>query len=99
MTIYVDETFDWGHIKGKWCHMACAVDDGPQELHDFAERIGLKRAWFQDHLLHPHYDLRPSKRMMAIRAGAVPVSRPEFVKHCSKFKITTQDNSESEATS
>lgn len=94
MAVYVDETYDWGHIKGKWCHMAVGVNDDIEELHKMAERIGLKRAWFQNHPVHPHYDLRPSKRMMAIRAGAIPVTRPEFVKRCSKMFATA----ESEAT-
>lgn len=51
------------------CHLTC---DGPiEELHAFAERIGLRREWFQEHRLAPHYDLAPPKRDAAIRAGAV----------------------------
>lgn len=89
MTVYVDEPFDYPK-HGTWCHMAVAVGDDIEELHRMAERIGLKRAWFQNHPIHPHYDLRPTKRMMAIRLGAVPVSRQEFVKKCSKMFATTE---------
>jgi len=27
------------------------------ELHTFAQSVGLKRRWFQEHLHHPHYDI------------------------------------------
>lgn len=77
MTAYVDELVDhptgaiqptarrWGHT---WCHLFA---DTVEELHEFAARIGMKRAWFQGH--HnalPHYDLIPSRRKAAVRAGA-----------------------------
>lgn len=82
MAIYVDPIHDWG-ANGKWCHMA--TDGDIQELHDMAQRIGLKRTWFQDHPLHPHYDLRPSKRLMAVGRGAIEVTRVELVERCSRF--------------
>jgi hypothetical protein len=43
-------------------------------LHTLAERIGLKRSWFQEHPLLPHYDLTPGKRKEAIAAGAEAIS-------------------------
>lgn len=54
------------------CHLTAedlshrAVD----ELHALAERIGLRRQWFQP-TSWPHYDLTPSRRVLAVRAGAV----------------------------
>lgn len=51
------------------CHLATDGDD-LEELHTFAERIGLRRAWFQPKS-SPHYDLVPSKRAAALAAGAV----------------------------
>ena len=81
MTIFVDEPRY--HADGLWCHMAT---DGPiEELHKFAHKIGLRRSWFQNHPLHPHYDLRPSKREAAIREGAQPVTTQELVKRCSAY--------------
>ena len=51
------------------CHL---TTDGPIEaLHTFAKNIGLKRAWFQDHPLAPHYDLNASRREYALLRGAV----------------------------
>ncbi|MEO8285078.1 MAG: DUF4031 domain-containing protein [Chloroflexota bacterium] len=68
-----------------WCHMAS--DDpsfeGMEELHTLAESIGLRREWFQNHPRHPHYDLPPDKRELAIAAGAAPVSSRELVRQCS----------------
>lgn len=51
------------------------------ELHDFALKIGLKRAWFQDKPNYPHYDLTTDKAIQrAVRAGAVKISPKEVVK-------------------
>ena len=68
--IYVDEIRDYGQ-KGKWCHMWADTED---ELHSFAVILGLKRSWMH----HSsgisgdfrHYDLRPSKRALALQQGA-----------------------------
>lgn len=46
-----------------------------EELHAFAARIGLRRAWFQDHRI-PHYDLTTSSMVQkAVAAGAASVTR------------------------
>ncbi len=88
MTIYVDEPRFYGygpyrHRDKKWCHMMTDQTD-LTELHDTAKKIGLKRQWFQDHPLHPHYDIvAKAKRAKAIRLGAVPVDTVEIIKRCS----------------
>lgn len=82
MTIYVDPIRNWGK-RGDWCHMAC--DGDIEELHTFARRIGLQRSWFQaKNPRHLHYDLRPSKRVLAIKAGAVEVSSAELLQRCTR---------------
>src|SRR5918999_935750 len=48
----------------RWCHMA--TDGSFEELHAFAARIGLRRAWFQ----RDHYDLPPRGRAAAVALGA-----------------------------
>lgn len=59
----------WGPFRGGSCHL---TTDGPiDELHAFAARIGMKRAWFQTPDCVPHYDLTPMRRDAAIAAGAV----------------------------
>ena len=65
----------------RWCHMMTDNSD-TNELHLFAKRIGMKRHWFQDHPLHPHYDLTAGMRARAIRAGAIPVSSVELINKC-----------------
>ena len=70
--IYVDDMFTWGN-KGAWCHM-WSSDNNTEELHAFATRIGLKRSWAQLSRgmsgEFPHYDLRASKRELALQNGA-----------------------------
>ncbi|HKP51390.1 MAG TPA: DUF4031 domain-containing protein [Chloroflexia bacterium] len=72
-----------------WCHMASddLTDFGLEELHTMAETLGLKREWFQDHPRHPHYDLPPHKRELAIECGAIAVSSRELVKRCNRLPL------------
>ena len=53
------------------CHM---LADKPAELHAMADRIGVKRKWFQRKASAPHYDICRSKRALAVAAGAVEVT-------------------------
>jgi hypothetical protein len=75
----------------KWSHMASddLTKEGLRELHEMARKIGLDRAWFQDHPAHPHYDLTPGKRFLAVQNGAVEVSSIEYVRRTSRFLIQT----------
>lgn len=81
MTVYVDDSrrrARVGGITGRWSHL---ITDNPDinELHEFADRIGLRREWFQEFtkrpagLYRPHYDVTDSKRQEAIAAGATPI--------------------------
>jgi hypothetical protein len=78
MAVYVDDIFDYGN-KGKWCHMM--TDGDLSELHDMAQRIGLKRSWFQPKS-SPHYDLTPNKRRLAIQHGTIPTKAQDMFKRC-----------------
>ena len=84
MPVYVDEIRSYG-TKGDWCHMCVEAGGDLNELHKFAASVGLRHSWVQAHPLHPHYDLRPSKRTLAVQRGAVELSNQEFVKRCSRF--------------
>lgn len=71
MTVYVDElrrwpTKIWCFLKGS-AHMTA---DTLEELHEMAERIGLRRSWFQNGRI-PHYDLTSARRGHALELGAV----------------------------
>lgn len=70
MTVYVDDMhlYDMGKLyRMKMSHM---IADTETELHQMATKIGVKRKWYQG----DHYDISKSKRAMAIRLGAVPIS-------------------------
>ena len=77
MAVYVD---DWrqrarlGPITNRWSHL---IADGEEELHRLAERLGLRRAWFQFDHRHPHrghYDVPEHVRRRAIELGAEAVT-------------------------
>lgn len=59
-------------------------DTSLEELHRFARKLGLKRAWFQDKtssgFYHPHYDLTTDNmKMKAAIEGAVVVPTRKIV--------------------
>jgi hypothetical protein len=69
--VYVDKLFQTER-SSKWrypstCHLTA---DTLEELHKFALRLGLRRAYFQDHPRHPHYDITEGRRKLAIKLGA-----------------------------
>jgi hypothetical protein len=63
-------------FKDGACHMFTDSED-LNELHDMAQRIGMRLSWFQDDKVLPHYDLNENRRAAAVRAGAV---------ECDKYK-------------
>ncbi len=57
----------------RWCHLWA---DTEEELHAFAARIGMKRAWAQvSRRGVPHYDLTPGRRAAAVEKGAIEFDR------------------------
>jgi predicted kinase len=77
MAILVDELRDYPGVRlpfSSWCHMA--TDGDFAELHAFAARLGLRRAWFQ----RDHYDLPPHGRAAAVALGAQEVSTGELLR-------------------
>jgi Protein of unknown function (DUF4031) len=66
MTVYVDD------MKAPFyymvmCHM---IADTEAELHAMADKIGLKRKWYQG----DHYDVALVTRALAVRHGAVEIT-------------------------
>jgi len=101
MPIYVDPLFNCAK-SDKWpysqaCHMTA---DTTEELHAFAEKLGLKRSWFQCHhknvAMH-HYDLTPNKRRQAVRLGAKEITweeRADLVKKAYGYKAPREQRTE-----
>ena len=49
--------------------------ESEDELHRFAQRMGLKRSWYQNHPRHPHYDLTTKRAVeRAYQQGAQKVT-------------------------
>ena len=92
MTIYVDDVripATVGRYRDRrWCHLMSDQID-PAELHAFAQRIGLRRDWFQpgtrlgSRTEHDpagdHYDVTEAMRRRAVAAGAVEIDRAGLV--------------------
>jgi hypothetical protein len=78
MAVYVDWLckHGWRHY-GKPVESCHLLADTLDDLHAFAEKIGLRRAWFQNGSA-PHYDLVSSRREAAVKAGAVELTRATF---------------------
>ena len=87
MPVYVDPLLtcipssNWKWNKS--CHLFA---DTVEELHVFAKRIGLKRAWFQDKNKLKHYDLNEIRRIIAVKYGAIQVSKEEAVMIWNRLK-------------
>lgn len=54
-----------------------------RELHRFARRLGLRRAYFQNHRRHPHYDITsPRIAQKSIELGARQTTTKEMLRRC-----------------
>lgn len=91
MTARVDPIKVWGPstiraFAGGSCHL---VADTLDELHAFAAKLGLKRAWFQP-ARYPHYDLNAGRREKAVKLGAVEVTSRELLPFAKRLKEEMQ---------
>jgi hypothetical protein len=75
VAILVDELREYPHVRlpfTRWCHLTS--DEGFEELHAFAARLGIPRHRFQG----DHYDLPPHLRARAVALGAEEVGTREL---------------------
>lgn len=74
--VYVDDMkAQYGRMI--MCHM---IADTVDELHEMADKIGIRRKWFQSSTTHPHYDISLGKRKLAIQYGAQEITARDCVK-------------------
>jgi len=76
MTILVDDLREYPQARlpvAHWCHMVS--DMSFEELHEFAERLGIPRHRFH----RDHYDLPAGLRARALALGADRVRSTELV--------------------
>jgi Protein of unknown function (DUF4031) len=77
LSVYVDNAFavgDWG----RWSGGGHLQADTVQELHEFAQRLGLRGEWFQCKPGRPendHYDVGRTGRERALALGAIDEDR------------------------
>lgn len=71
MTVYVDDAVHLWRGR-RWAHL---LADTLEELHRFAEALGVPRRAFQDKRSGAHYDIDAALRERALTLGAVAVSR------------------------
>jgi hypothetical protein len=69
------------------CHLTITPGESLDELHAFAAKIGMKREWFQADKTCPHYDLMPSRRTVALTAGATFVTARDQVIERRAFRV------------
>ena len=93
MAVYVDdagipaEVRDGGRThRSRWSQLTADTQD---ELHEFAARLGLRRAWFQpgrpiDGQPSPfwHYDLTSPRQAQALALGAISMPSRELARYC-----------------
>ena len=92
MAIYVDEAI-WSWRGKMWCHL---LADSLAELHEFADKLGLKREWFQEKARFPHYDITDNMRTKAIHIGAISANRSQIAEVAlliqSEFRQQSMEN-------
>lgn len=75
MTVYVDDMAA-GFFNMIMCHM---VADTEAELEEMAIKIGMNTRWWQyKGTRKTHFDICKSKRALAVRYGAIPVTCHEL---------------------
>lgn len=57
------------YTRGRTYKMSHMIADTEGELHAMADAIGVARRWYQG----DHYDVTKSKRMLAVKAGAIEI--------------------------
>ncbi len=71
MSVYVDDAVHLWRGR-RWAHL---LADTLEELHRFADALGLPRRAFQDKSSGAHYDIDAALRERALALGAVAISR------------------------
>lgn len=96
MSVYVDPMMPCTpNPRWRWSWVCRLVADSEAELHAFAERLGLQRAWLQEPGVRntrvPHYGLTEGKRTRAVAMGAAELTRAEFAE---KFLVKSGSGEE-----
>ena len=87
--VYVDHyRAPYGRMK-----MSHLMADTTEELLAMVDAIGVNRKWIQKAGCHDeHFDIAESKRLLAIRAGAQPVSSRDLIAVVRRKRSTETTN-------
>ncbi len=92
MAILIDSFLNGARGPFHFRHRRCGhlvSDSSIEELHAFAERLGLRREWLQRRSI-PHYDLTGERYELALAMGAELISSRELVRRAVRWaKIGT----------
>ncbi len=90
MAIYVDKPVEGNHpstlLNDPWLHM-WADDEELNELHEFANKLGISNNSFCNHHEIAYYMISPPMRDLAIKYGAKEMSMEEWYNKNRKDKV------------
>ena len=66
------------------CHLLS--DESVEELLSFADKLGMKREWFQSKASFPHYDVSLSIKKKAVELGAKEINIREVLGVMKSFR-------------
>ncbi len=87
MGILIDSFMNGARGPFHFRHRRCGhlvSDTSIEELHAFAENLGMRREWFQRRSI-PHYDLTGERYDLALAMGAELVSSRELVRRAVRW--------------
>ena len=96
MAILIDSFLNGARGPFHFRHRRCGhlvSDSSIEELHAFAERLGLRREWLQRRSI-PHYDLTGERYELALAIGAELISSRELVRRAVRWARTGTVNDE-----
>lgn len=88
MAILIDSFHNGARGPFRYRHSRCGhlvSDTSIEELHEFAESLGLRREWFQMKSI-PHYDVTGEAFNLALEKGAILVSSREIVRRAVRIE-------------
>jgi len=96
MAILIDSFMNGARGPYHFRHRRCGhlvSDTSIEELHAFAENLGMRREWFQRRSI-PHYDLTGERYELALARGAALVSSRELVRRAVRWDTPSLLNDE-----
>jgi hypothetical protein len=85
MAVYVDNFYETEGGRFGRMKMSHLMADTKEELLSMVDTIGVQRRWIQyEDTFKEHFDISKSKRELAIKAGAIPITLKEMGEYMSK---------------